>query len=61
MRVCPVLADPVELLLPLEHEPAVVGDEPLLLPPADHRGGDAEHGAAEADVATARRKRLGHR
>ena len=49
VRVRPVLDDPVELLLPLVHEAAVVGDEPLAAPPRHHGRRDPVHGAAQAE------------
>ena len=50
VRVCPVLDDPVELLLPPVHQSAVVGHQPLAAPPRDHGRRDPEHGAPQAHV-----------
>ena len=50
VRVGPVLNDPVELLLPLVDEAAVVGHQPLAAPPRHHRRRDPEHRAPQAHV-----------
>lgn len=54
VRVRPVLQHGVELPLPRVLQSGPVGHQPVPVPPGHGGRGDAEHGAAEADVVAAR-------